>query len=133
MKPSQNGNSPTSTHYQFYQMIRPALWEKAQKQDVLAVLKRAVFIVITKKCVYTRPASEHPEEVRRLPLESYDLLAPACKPRLNAFKNGNRSEPEGFADSKKWEAEWVDTAFRADWPAPAKEGIFLGKSVSEQL
>ena len=67
------------------------------------------------------------------PWRATTLMVPTCKSKLNAFKNGSRSEPDGFAAIKEWEADWVDKAFRAVWPAPPKQGVFLGRSLGEQL
>ena len=66
-------NARKISHEAFYNMIRPALGNIAVA-DAMAILKRSVFMIFSKKFVYFRLPSQQPVEVERLPWEKLDIL-----------------------------------------------------------
>ena len=74
----------------FYKMVRPAFSDKCSEADVYAIMKRANFVVCTKKRIYVRKWSEDKVSV---PFISYppgknDFLAPEAYKRFGEYKKG---------------------------------------------
>ena len=110
------GDVDVIDHQTFLRIVQPAFWDRISLPDTQALLKRSVILILTKTHVYVRPATESEVMVKRVPMETYDLLLEVCKPRLNAFKNGSTSEPAGYLDAVAKERDWVGTAFQAEMP-----------------
>ena len=68
----------------FYELIEPALMKNTSKQDVGALLKRACFIVVSKKYVYVKKGAQ--DVVIRYRNESGSLLTPEAGARYMAWK-----------------------------------------------
>ena len=69
-------------HAQFMRMISPAWCRDATEQDVMAILKRASFVVNTAHGILIRPPSEKPADVRFVSYQhgKTDFLDDTCKP-----------------------------------------------------
>ena len=65
----------------FQDMIAPAFTEKASRQDVMACLKRAHWIVNMPQGVYVRPAGTSTEPLKRVPYTDgiTDFVSPEGK------------------------------------------------------
>ena len=124
-----DGRAPTIQPKAFFEMVRPAFWKEALPVDIVALMKRAVIVVVTPGWVYVRLAGERQREVPRVAVETYELLKPECGPRLEAYKKGDMTEPAGFAEAKKREAYWVREEFRKQPPVAA--GMIVGPSLHE--
>ena len=61
----------------FWEMIRPAIAENASHADVKAILKRSVFIVVTKGFVYYRQDGVNEDPVSRISMDGVDFLTGA--------------------------------------------------------
>ena len=51
----------------FFNMIRPCFWKEADEKDLMAIMKRSVIIVNSKKFVYVRRATEREVRVPLIP------------------------------------------------------------------
>ena len=72
-------------HEQFIKIVHKALG-CIPVPDQQAILKRAVFIVISKKHIYIRKPSEQEIDVRRMRWSRSDILIPECKPRFSNYR-----------------------------------------------
>ena len=61
-------------------MVAPAL-DHIPSTDTRAILKRSVFIVFAKDCIYYRPPSQDVRPVMRVKWFLKDILVDECKPR----------------------------------------------------
>lgn len=96
-------NARKISHEAFYNMIRPALGNIAVA-DAMAILKRSVFMIFSKKFVYFRLPSPQPVEVERLPWEKLDILLDSSKPILKNFFEGGPC-PEHYESHTAWELD----------------------------
>jgi hypothetical protein len=96
----------TIPHEAFYSMIRPALGNIAVT-DAMAILKRSVFIIFSKKFVYYRLPSQQPAPVERLPWKKLDILQDSSKPILKNFLEGG-PRPDTYDMHTVWEQDtWL--------------------------
>lgn len=91
----------------FWEMIRPAVSENASHADINAILKRAVFIVVTKKFLYFRPDGVNEDPVARIAVESPDFLTSQGKELYGLFKANKKTFPPDFQEEVKKEQAWV--------------------------
>ena len=96
----------TIPHEAFYSMIRPALGN-ISVTDAMAILKRSVFVIFSKKFVYYRLASQQPAPVERLAWKKLDILRDSSKPTLKNFLEGG-PRPDSYDMHTVWEQEsWL--------------------------
>ena len=96
----------TILHEAFYSMIRPALGNIAVT-DAMAILKRSVFIIFSKKFVYYRLPSQQSAPVERLPWKKLDILQDSSKPILKNFLHGG-PRPDTCDMHAVWEQDtWL--------------------------
>lgn len=91
----------------FWEMIRPAMTVNATHADINAILKRSVFIVVTKQFVYFRPDGVNENPVERIAVDGPDFLTDAGKELYSMFKCNKQMYPPNFEDEVKKEQAWV--------------------------
>lgn len=91
----------------FWEMIRSAVSENASHADINAILKRAVFIVVTKKFLYFRPDGVNEDPVVRIAVESPDFLTSQGKELYGLFKANKKTFPPDFQEEVKKEQACV--------------------------
>ena len=93
----------------FWEMIRPAIAENASHADVKAILKRSVFIVVTKGFVYYRQDGVNEDPVSRISMDGVDFLTAEAKEFYfyGKFKSNNKSFPPGFEAEVAKEQLWL--------------------------
>ena len=84
----------------FVDLIAPAFPEKAEKQDILACLKRAHFVVNLEHAIYMRPAgigegpvslAHYPEDEHKIPMK--DLNFSGGQGGIRCMKEGDKVPP----------------------------------------
>ena len=91
----------------FWEMIRPAVSTNASHADINALLKRSVFIVVTKKFVYFRPDGVNEDPVERIAVDHPDFLTADGKEFYGMFKSNNKTIPPNFDTEVKKEQAWI--------------------------
>lgn len=99
----------TITHEDFMKMIRPALGCMS-KVDAMAILKRAVFMIFSKKSIIYRVPGEDERPVPRISWDK-DIIKPSSKAVLSNFKK-NGPAPANFEEAVAWEQEWLKESIR---------------------
>ena len=93
------------TQSEFLDMIAPAFAEKATKQDMMAYLKRAHWIVNMNQGIYIRKAGANPHTripVVRYPHEKQDFIAESGKAILSAARSGVQAPPPDWLAQRQW-------------------------------
>lgn len=75
----------------FWEMIRPAMAENASHADVKAILKRSVFIFVTKGFVYYREGGVTEDPVSRISMDGVDFLTAEAKDPYGKSPPGKNS------------------------------------------
>ena len=88
-------------------MIRPAVSTNASHAGTDALLKRSVFIVVTKKFVYFRPDGVNEDPVERIAVDHPDFLTADGKEFYGMFKSNNKTIPPNFDTEVKKEQAWI--------------------------
>ncbi|OLP92637.1 hypothetical protein AK812_SmicGene25516 [Symbiodinium microadriaticum] len=89
---------------EFMDIIAPAFPDKSSKQDRMACLKRAHWVVNMKKALYLRPAGTVTGPVRRI---SYmhgqtDFLNDAGRAIMQAMRDGVETPPNDWIQKRQW-------------------------------
>ena len=96
--------SNTIKHEEFLQIIAPAFPEGTSRQNVEAILKRAVFIVNSTEWLYWRKPGVEARDVSRIFLgEKKTFLKDTSGPIMAAIKADEKYVPTGYADKIAWE------------------------------
>ena len=90
----------------FKKMVRPSIEKDASGADVDAILKRACFILNTKKFVCYRPSEVNEDKVARHFVESPDFLTQTGKMLYGRYKDNRKT----FAVRK--EQAWLELVFK---------------------
>ena len=106
----KNPDAASISHDDFVNMIKPAIGH-IPSADTRAILKRSVFIVFAKDCIYYRPPSQDVLPVMRMKWVLKDILVDECKPRFNNYKK-NGPPPCDFDARVATEKAWLDEALR---------------------
>ena len=80
-----NPDAVSISHDDFVKMIRPAIGH-IPSTDTSAILKRSVFIVFAKGCIYCRLPSQDVHPVMRMKRVFKDTLVDESKPRFSNYK-----------------------------------------------
>ena len=101
----------------------------------MAIMKRSVIIVNSKKFVYVRRATEREVRVPRFLLETRTFMKDEACPLIARFKSCDYSKPADYDEAKAWEKEWVSTQLAKPPPMEAEDdrafvgsGAWLGGS-----
>ncbi|CAE7258973.1 unnamed protein product [Symbiodinium sp. CCMP2592] len=88
----------------FMDIISPAFPDKCSKQDRMACLKRAHWIVNMKKALYLRPAGTKTVPVKRIPYlhGQTDFLNQEGKDILQAMRDGIETPPKNWVQKRQW-------------------------------
>eukprot|EP00971_Amphidinium_carterae_P000632 12522-Amphidinium_carterae.2 len=99
----------TISHEAFMEMISPNFDGKAERTDIMAVLKRTHVIVLGDNAVYLRTAGEVMKEVTVVPYEhGVELLHPDCKTELGKFKEGDDLDAGRFEVGLNWSLRFLN-------------------------
>ncbi|CAJ1375294.1 unnamed protein product [Effrenium voratum] len=80
--------------------------------DVDAILKRACFILNTKKFVYYRPSGVNEDKVARRFVEGPDFLTQTGKMLYGKYKDSCKTLPENFEEEVRKEKAWLELVFK---------------------
>ena len=101
------------THADFMDLIKPAMPADATRTNAMALLKRAIIIVNSKKWLYFRAPGE---DERPVPRERFhgkpDFFKNESKPVIAGYKKGKKEMPEGHDAAIAWEQTWLKEALR---------------------
>ena len=88
----------------FMEIIAPVFPDKCPKQDRMACLKRAHWIVNMKKALYLRPAGTKTGPVKRIPYlhGQTDFLNQEGKDVTQAMRNGIKTPPKNRVQKRQW-------------------------------
>ena len=103
---------PSLPFQKFWEMIRPAISDNASHADVNAILKRSVFIVVTKGFVYYQQDGVNEDPVRRLAMDGVDFLTLEAKEFYGKFKSNNKCFPPGFDAEVAKEQMWLSMVMK---------------------
>ena len=103
---------PSLPFQKFWEMIRPAISDNASHADVNAILKRSVFIVVTKGFVYYRQDGVNEDPVRRLAMDGVDFLTLEAKEFYGKFKSNSKCFPPGFDAEVAKEQMWLSMVMK---------------------
>ncbi|CAK0894551.1 unnamed protein product [Prorocentrum cordatum] len=105
---------PHAKFQEFFDMLRPTFHEKMTPACIMAVFKRAAFIVNTKKWVYWRPAGTQEAGVQRKNIEGMgEYLTEEGKALYGASKNGDTTPPADWQNLLQQERNFIDSAVQA--------------------
>ncbi|CAE7440817.1 unnamed protein product [Symbiodinium natans] len=95
----------TTTSFEiFFEMIKPAFNEKASRQDIMACLKRAHFVVNMNHAVFFRKAGTSKGPVTRVPYinGNKDFLSPVGQKVIDDMRQGIPDQPADWAQKRQW-------------------------------
>lgn len=94
---------------QFLDLIAPAFPEKAERQDILACLKRAHFVVNLDYATYVRPAGICESPVTIVPYREdecnrpiTDFISSEGKKIIGRMKDGDKTPPKDWISKRQW-------------------------------
>ena len=104
----------------FLDMITPAFADKCGRQDMMACLKRAHWIVNMKYGVYLRRAGTCTDPVRRIHYTDgiQDFLSPEGRKVIGHMRAGNKSPPVDWADKRQWSHDLITMLMESDQKPP---------------
>ncbi|CAE7370889.1 unnamed protein product [Symbiodinium microadriaticum] len=105
-----NPQATSISHDGFVKMIGPALGH-IPSADTRAILKRSVFIVFAKGCIYYRPPSQDVRPATRVKWILKDISVDECRPRFNNYKK-NGPPPCDYDARVATEKVWLEEALR---------------------
>lgn len=110
----------------FYEMVRPAWNKRADKADIIALMKRVHIVLSTHMAVYFRPAGAAEADVFyfKYPGGVRDFLTDECKGAIGAWKRGSQELPRGFSDDVQWEQAVVKNLMDKQAAPPPTWTIF---------
>ena len=79
--------------------------------DIMAILKRSVFVVVGKEIVYWRLPGPIPTPIPCMSWCLPDLIKDCAKARIHNYRNGG-PQPEDHAERLLWEDAWLQEAIR---------------------
>lgn len=100
----------------FLDLVRPAFHEKFGKEDIVAVMKRSVFVVLTEDGVLFRPPGQQQVPVKRHAWPDGDdkgMVSHCARPALGAYKTGQISLPDEFDRDMQWSLNYLQAALDA--------------------
>lgn len=101
---------PSLPVQKFWEIIRPAISDNASHADVNAILKRSVFIVVTKGFVYHRQNGVNEDPVPRLAMDGVDFPTSEAK---SSMASSNPTAP-GFDAEVAKEQMWLSMVMKVD-------------------
>ena len=130
LKPGEN----TIPFSHFLDLIAPAFPDKAERQDIVACLKRAHFIVNLDFATYVRPAGigEGPVAVVRYPEDENnrqitDFISADGKKVIANMKDGDNTPPTDWMSRRQWSHDLLSLCFETKKTIPRIETV-LGAS-----
>eukprot|EP00438_Fugacium_kawagutii_P031852 Skav230348 [mRNA] locus=scaffold25:300997:302825:- [translate_table: standard] len=105
---------------QFLEMIQPAFPGQATKQDAMACLKRAHWIVNLNHAVYVRPAgvNEDPVPLVTFPPDESDFISDEGKKVLGAMRQGISISQDTWLEKRQWSHDLVSMLLEGKRPPP---------------
>ena len=118
---------------QFLEMIQPAFPQQATKQDAMACLKRAHWIVNLNHAVYVRRAgvNEDPVPLVTFPPGQADFISDDGKKVLGAMRQGVGITPDTWLEKRPWSHDLVSMLLEGKRP-PARAPTILTTSLSDK-
>ena len=130
LKPGEN----TIPFSHFLDLIAPAFPDKAERQDIVACLKRAHFIVNLDFATYVRPAGigEGPVAVVRYPEDENnrqitDFISADGKKVIANMKDGDNTPPTDWMSRRQWSHDLLSLCLETKKTIPRIETV-LGAS-----
>ena len=105
-EPRPKRNVTTLSHKDFMQILEPAWMKGSSVSDIEAVLKQTCILIMTKRFMYWRPATESEVSVDRIDLPG-SLLRESGGQKYMDYRKGNKNLPEEFVSHVKWEQAWM--------------------------
>ena len=141
LKPGEN----TIPFSHFLDIIAPAFPEKAERQDIIACLKRAHFVVNLDYATYVRPAGigEGPVTVVRYPEDENnrqitDFISADGKKVIANMKDGDNTTPTDWMSKRQWSHDLLTLCLESQKAIPRitvvqGAGLFGGEKVRKEI
>jgi hypothetical protein len=128
------GLSNEISHNQFLEMVRPAFPPATTAANVMAILKRAVFLVNSKEFFYYRAAGEDERPVPRFLFDGgkNDFIKDSSKFKIGAWRKGAKALPDGYDEATLWEDNWLKEAIRKSEHGTSAKPVALDPGVVAQ-
>ena len=118
----------------FLDMIAPAFPEKASKQDMLALLKRAHWVVNMPRATYVRKAGGGEGPVRAVPYDHgvMDFISEEGKRVIRAMKEGNTLPLNDWLMKRQWSHDFLSMIIDAGRVPPAT-AVIRGRGLFDDV
>ena len=118
----------------FLDMIAPAFPEKASKQDMLALLKRAHWVVNMPRATNVRKAGGGEGPVRAVPYDHgvMDFISEEGKHVIRAMKEGNPLPPNDWLMKRQWSHGFLSMIIDAG-RVPSATAVIRGRGLFDDV
>jgi hypothetical protein len=121
IKDLEDRNDTTISHQDFMLMMAPAFPPDITNANAMALLKRSVVFINTKRWLYFRAPGEDERDVPRMAFVGRpDFFKPSARPIISQYRRGVKEAPQGHEAAILWEQNWLQEALRKADAGPDK-------------
>ena len=114
---SNNAVSDEVNFEDFYKLVRPSFHRDFNREDLMGVFKRSVFVVFTNKGIYLRLPGTDTNPVKRIswPCVDTGMISHSARPTYGAYLKGElTNRPSSYDQDLQWSLNLLQSAFDGD-------------------